>query len=70
MEALQKLWYSLRTVSRTGQQDASPSRSRTVGAGRPPLWGGGENLPRQGPPRKHRTRGYPWGTEGRPVSVR
>ena len=25
--------YSLRTVSRTGQQDASPSRSRTVGAG-------------------------------------
>ena len=55
------VWYGLRTVSRTGQQDASPSRSRTVGAGCPPLWEGDTlTVPA---PEAQDTR-VPWGDRG------
>ena len=57
--------YSLRAVSRMGQQDASPSWSRTVGAGCPnPLGGEGDTLPRQCPPREAQDTMIPWGNRG------
>ena len=37
--------YSQRAASRTGLQDEGPLRSRTVGAGCPPLWGGSVPAP-------------------------
>ena len=54
----------LRTVSRTGQQDASPSRSRTVGAGGAPPPGGGAPPPPPPPPRGPGHEGTPRGRGG------